>query len=352
MSYFRPHLETMKGYVPGEQPHDGEFIKLNTNENPYPPSPLVIESLIQNLNPRYLGLYPPPLCDELREKVSEVYGYPPDWILIGNGSDELLNIVFRAFLGKNDRVVYPFPTYTLYRTLALFQEADYHEIPFNPDYTLPESIFTKSACMKVICNPNSPTGTFLPSSHIEKLLKSSSCPVVVDEAYVDFARENALPLLGQFDQLIILRTLSKSFSLAGMRIGVLFAHPNLVDGFLKLKDSYNVSWFSQKAAWAALQDIQHMKQNAEKIKHTRSVFSEAMLELGYVVLPSEANFVMVKRPGKNLERVYLQLKQRKILVRYFSEWPDSLRISMGTDANMETVIGNLREIEKETGGHV
>jgi len=352
MSYFRPHLDAMKGYQPGEQPQDGQYIKLNTNENPYSPSSLVIETLVNGINHHRLSLYPSPLCDELREKVSDVYGYPPDWILIGNGSDELLNIVFRAFLGKGDRVFYPYPTYTLYRTLAIFQEADYHEVPFNADHSLPESFITETARLKVVCNPNSPTGTFLSTDTIEFLLKNSSCPVAIDEAYVDFAYENALPLLQRYRHLMVLRTFSKSFSLAGMRIGILFAHPEVVQGLTKLKDSYNVSWFSQKAAVAALQDVHHMRENAERIKQTRKKFSEAMEGLGYEVLPSQANFVMVKKPGVNLESVYQYLKQQKILIRFFLEWPDSLRISIGTESDMHTLVQVLKKNQKDIMNHV
>ena len=244
MSYFRKHLELIAGYQPGEQPQDGQYIKLNTNENPYPPSPLVVETLMENLTKHRLSYYPSPLCDELREQASAVYGYPSDWILVGNGSDELLSIVFRAFLGKGDWVLYPYPTYTLYRVLALLQEANFGEIPFEKDYSIPKKVLTGQAQLKIVCNPNSPTGTFLSTMIIENLIKNSSCPVIVDEAYVDFAYDNALSLLKRFPNLIILRTLSKSFSLAGIRVGFLIAQPEMIQGLLKVKDSYNVNWFS------------------------------------------------------------------------------------------------------------
>ncbi len=352
MTYFRKHLELMAGYQPGEQPPDGHYIKLNTNENPYPPSPLVIETLMKSLSDHRLSLYPSPLCDELRIQASAVYDYPPDWILVGNGSDELLNIIFRAFLGKGDRVLYPYPTYTLYRVLALLQEADFEEVPFEKDYSLPKEIFINQAQMKVVCNPNSPTGTFITKDVIENLLKSSSCPVIIDEAYVDFAYDNTLSLLEKYSHLIVLRTLSKSFSLAGIRIGILIAQPEMIHGLLKLKDSYNVNWFSQKAAVAALRDIDYMLNNVEKIKQTRKEFSRAMSELGYLVLPSQANFVMVQRPGGNLEAEYLYLKQNHILVRYFPEWPDTMRISIGTASDMQILIQVLKKKPKENKNEV
>jgi len=347
MSYFRKHLELIAGYQPGEQPQDGQYIKLNTNENPYPPSPLVVETLMENLTKHRLSYYPSPLCDELREQASAVYGYPSDWILVGNGSDELLSIVFRAFLGKGDWVLYPYPTYTLYRVLALLQEANFGEIPFEKDYSIPKKVLTGQAQLKIVCNPNSPTGTFLSTMIIENLIKNSSCPVIVDEAYVDFAYDNALPLLKRFPNLIILRTLSKSFSLAGIRVGFLIAQPEMIQGLLKVKDSYNVNWFSQKAAMAALRDLHYMRNNVEKIKQTRKEFSQAMSKLGYEVLPSEANFVMVRKPGENLESEYLYLKKNHILVRYFTEWPDSMRISIGTDSNMQLIIQILKNMTKD-----
>jgi histidinol-phosphate aminotransferase len=243
--------------------------------------------------------------------------------------------------------LYPYPTYTLYRVLALLQEAIYEEIPFEKDYSIPEKILTDQAQLKVICNPNSPTGTFIPTPIIENLLKNSCCPVVVDEAYVDFAYDNALSLLKRYPHLIILRTLSKSFSLAGIRVGFLIAQPEMIQGLLKMKDSYNVNWFSQKAATAALQDLPYMKNNVEKIKQTRQEFSQAMTKLGYEVLPSEANFVMVRKPGEGLKSEYLYLKKNWILVRYFPEWPDSLRISIGTDSNMQFLIHVLKNINKD-----
>ena len=344
MNYFREAINLLEEYIPGEQPEEEGYIKLNTNENPYPPSPLVRERITEVLNQGIISLYPPPLGGKLREKAQEVYGLPLDWIAVGNGSDELLNLLFRLFLDKGDRVAYPFPTYTLYRTLALFQEAEREEIPFPPDFSLPESFFSCSAKLKVVCNPNSPTGTFIPLPQIEKLLSLSSCPVIVDEAYVDFAPCSALSLLREFPNLIILRTLSKSFSLAGLRVGLLFAHPPLVRGVLKIKDSYNVSILSQAGGSAALEDMEHMRKNVEKIKSTREWFSQEMKQLGFLVYPSQANFVMVKKERKDLKFLYEELKKRKILVRYFPQWPDSLRITIGKEEDMSTLLAAVQEI--------
>lgn len=347
MLTFREIVKRMEGYVPGEQPKEKGFIKLNTNENPYPPPPEVLKALREKVTPERLALYPPPLSDQLRFKLSEVYGVSPNQIIVGNGSDELLNIIFRAFLGYRSRVAYLYPTYTLYRTLATIQEAEYLEIPFQEEnfQELPSRFLTEEADLKIVCNPNSPTGTFIAIKETEKLLQASRCPIVLDEAYVDFAEENALPLLSKYPQLIIVRTLSKSFSLAGLRIGFLFAHPEVVEELLKLKDSYNVNILSQIAGVAALEGLSWVRENIRKIKKTREWFSQALEDLGFQVLPSQANFVFVrKRSRESLEKVYQELKKRKILVRFFPEWKEWLRITIGKDQEMQVLLENLKDI--------
>ncbi|MGQ9472437.1 MAG: histidinol-phosphate transaminase [Candidatus Caldatribacteriaceae bacterium] len=344
MIVVREQIRRMEGYVPGEQPQEEGYIKLNTNENPYSPSPRVVERLQAFLSHSSLSLYPHPFSDRVRVQVERVYGVPKDWILVGNGSDEVLNLVFRTLLGKGDRVVYPFPTYTLYRTLALLQEAEPWEIPFPEDFSLPLEFISARASLKVLCNPNSPTGTYIFPDMIEELLQASSCPVLLDEAYIDFAPQSALTLLPRFPNLLIARTLSKSFSLAGLRVGFLFAHPEMVREICKAKDSYNVNILSQVGAEAALETVEHAMKNIERIKKTRLWFSRKMEELGFYVYPSQANFVLVRRKGKDLRPLYEELKRRKILIRYFPEWPDSLRITIGTDEQMEILLAHIQEI--------
>lgn len=346
-SYFRKIIENMTGYIPGEQTGEKGVVKLNTNENPYPPSPRVLEQIRARLSERELALYPPPLSDPLRVVAQKTYGIPADWILVGNGSDELLNLIFRVFLDKEDRVLYPYPTYTLYRTLALLQEAHYQEIPFEEKYQLlPEELVQGEAKLKIICNPNSPTGTVVSISEVEKVLAASACPVVVDEAYVDFAEENCLSLLKKYPNLLILRTLSKSFALAGARVGFLFAWPEMTQGIIKAKDSYNVGIMPQIAAQAALEDIEYTRARVEQIKKTRSWFSSELAKMGFVVYPSQANFVWVQLPGSSLGFLYQGLKERNILVRYFSEWPDALRITIGREEDMKLLLEEMLEILK------
>lgn len=344
---FRKAILTLEGYTPGEQPKEKGFVKLNTNENPYPPSPKVITALKEFLSSSSLALYPPPLSDRVRQKASAAYGVPEDWILVGNGSDELLDLVVRVFVGKGDRVVYPVPTYTYYRVLTLLQEGVPCEVPFPEDFSLPEAFVTTLGNLKFLCNPNSPTGTFVPPESVERVLQASACPVVVDEAYVDFAPASTLPLLERYENLIIVRTLSKSFSLAGLRIGLLFAHPKVIRELLKVKASYNVNILSQVGACAALEDLDYVRGNIQRIKKTREWFSQKMQELGFFVYPSEANFVLLRKRGVSLSFLYEELKRRRILVRYFPEWPDALRISIGTDADMELLSKCVEEILRE-----
>lgn len=344
---FRKALLSVQGYVPGEQPRERGFIKLNTNENPYPPSPRVVAKIGEFLSSGSLALYPPPLGDEVRKKVSSVYGVPEDWILVGNGSDELLDLVVRVFVGRGDRVAYPFPTYTYYRVLTLLQEGEPVEIPFPEDFSLPERFVFCPAELKFLSNPNSPTGTFVPIESVERVLQFSSSPLVVDEAYGDFAPASTLSLLEKYEHLIVLRTLSKSFSLAGLRIGFLFARPEVIREVAKVKSSYNVSILSQVGACAALEDLDYVWENITRIKRTRAWFSKQIKELGFQVYPSEANFVFVRRKGEDLSFLYEALKCRRILVRYFPEWPDALRISIGTDQDMETLLEHTAAILKE-----
>ncbi len=337
----------MPGYTPGEQPGEGEYIKLNTNENPYPPSPEVVDRIKSCLAHNFLSLYPPPLCQKLRQQISRVYGIPVEWILVGNGSDELLNLAFRAFLDPDDTVSYPVPTYTLYRTLAHIQEARVLEIPFPPDYSLPIELVDTSASLKILCNPNSPSGTFIATHMLETLVEKSDCPVLVDEAYVDFAGENALPLLNRYPNMLVARTLSKSFSLAGVRVGFVCAHPDMVEGLIKVKDSYNVNRLSQEAAIAALQDFPYMLCNVEKIRRIREKMTENFRNLGFEVFPSQANFILIRRKGNNLECLYQRLREEKILVRYFPELPDSLRITMGSAEEMDQLVQAVIRFSQE-----
>ena len=348
--YLRKTIAALEGYVPGEQPKNGGFIKLNTNENPYPPSPRVLSALRQAAD-RSLRLYPEPLSDSLRSLAAASFGLKAENIMAGNGSDELLSIVVRCFVGPGDRVVYPVPTYTLYDTLIAIQEGEKAPLDYPPDFSLPEALYGGQAALTFLCNPNSPSGTLVPVREIERLAGSVAGLLVVDEAYVDFAEGvdvSAIPLIGKFSNLVVLRSFSKSFSLAGMRIGLAFAAEEIIAGMMKVKDSYNLNRLSLIAGVAALEDRAWMERNVARIQRSRWKLARGLKKMGFQVYPSQANFVMARREGENLSGLYKELKRRKILVRYFDlpALKDSLRITVGTAQEVETLLKELESIPK------
>ncbi|MGH7824296.1 MAG: histidinol-phosphate transaminase [Candidatus Binatia bacterium] len=351
--FFRKNIAALAGYVPGEQPQHNGVIKLNTNENPYPPSPGVRAAVKKAVN-FSLRLYPEPLSDSLRRVAAEVYGVRPENILVGNGSDELLSILMRSFVGPRDRVAFPVPTYSLYDTLVAIQDGERVEVDYPNDFTVPEALFSANAALTFVCNPNSPSGTLAPLAKIERLARSTSAILVVDEAYVDFAGSEGasmLPLVRRFPNLVVLRTFSKSFSLAGMRVGLAFASEELIAGMMKVKDSYNLNRLSIIAATAALADLPWMTRNVRRIQNSRMKLTTGLNKLGYAVYPSHANFVMAQREGQDLRGLYESLKSRKILVRFFDtpRLRDCLRITVGTPAQVKALLRELAVIEGAKG---
>ncbi|MBI3303430.1 MAG: histidinol-phosphate transaminase [Deltaproteobacteria bacterium] len=343
----RPTIRQMHGYVPGEQPQDKRYIKLNSNENPYPPSPHVVAAL-RHAAGEDLRLYPDPVANRLRDKAAAVYGLNREQILVGNGSDDLLTMLMRTCVGPGDRVAYPFPTYSLYDVLVAMQDGEAVRVPFPTDFSLPLQLAEVEAKLMILCHPNAPSGTLTPARQVEELAQRVRGILVIDEAYVDFADETALPLLHKYPQMVILRTFSKSFSLAGMRIGLAFGHPDLIGELMKVKDSYNVSRLSIIAAVAALEDYAWMRQNVDKIRATRARLIAALRELGYFVYESQANFVLARQRGTNQEPIYRGLKERGILVRYFSSpgLSDCLRITVGTDEEIDRLLGAIHELRR------
>lgn len=339
----------MAGYVPGEQPQDPDIIKLNTNENPYPPSPKVYAALRKAINGS-LRLYPEPLADSLRATAAAVYGVKPSNIIAGNGSDELLSMLLRCFVGSGDHVAYPYPTYSLYDTLIEIQDGVRAAVDYGADFCLPSSLATQNAVLTFLCNPNAPSGTLVPLPEIEKLARSVAGILVVDEAYVDFAESegsSSIPLIQRLENLVVLRSFSKSFSLAGLRIGLGFASEGIIEGLMKVKDSYNVNRLSLVAATAALTDMPWMARNARRIHKSRKKLSSALKRLGYEVYPSHANFILARKNGRNLKPVYDELKRRKILVRYFdmAGLQDCLRITIGTPMQVEALITQMAALK-------
>jgi histidinol-phosphate aminotransferase len=344
--FVRTGIRALHGYVPGEQPRDRRYVKLNTNENPYPPSPRVIEAVRAAVTDD-LRLYPDPVATELRRKAGEIYGLAPGQIIAGNGSDDLLALIVRACASVGDRVVYPMPTYSLYDTLVAIQDAEAVHVPFPDDFTLPVAALRQlDGRVTFVCNPNAPSGTVTPVAVIEELARALSGLLVVDEAYVDFADATALPLVQRYPNVVVLRTFSKSFSLAGMRIGLGFGSPAVIEELSKVKDSYNLNRLSLVAAVAALEDCAWMERNVARIRTTRATLIERLRALGLHVLPSQANFVLARRPGRSMGEIQRALKQQGVLVRYFDtpDLHDALRITVGRDEECEALLVALKPL--------
>jgi histidinol-phosphate aminotransferase len=341
----------MNGYVPGEQPQDTGVIKLNTNENPYPPSPKVCAAVKKATNSS-LRLYPEPQSDSLRKVAANVYGVKPANILVGNGSDELLSMLLRCFVGAQDRVAYPVPTYSLYDTLVAIQDGVPVKVDYPENFAVPKALAEQNAALTFLCNPNAPSGTLVSLSEVDALARAVSGILVVDEAYIDFAATegaSSIPLIRRLANLVVLRTFSKSFSLAGMRVGLAFASQDVIAGMMKVKDSYNVNRLSLVAATAALQDLPWMVRNARRIQRDRKKLTAGLKRAGYEVYPSHANFILARKKGQDLRGVYEELKRRKILLRYFDVpgLKDCLRITIGTPAEVQTLLKELAAIETE-----
>jgi histidinol-phosphate aminotransferase len=346
---FRPVIEAMAPYVPGEQPRPGErLIKLNTNENPYPPSPRVRRAIAQAIAGEALRLYPPPRADEFIDAAGRFYRLPSSMIVAGNGSDELLAMLFRAALSRGDKVAWGAPTYSLYDTLAAIQEARVIAIRFPRDFRLPvEALARARARLTIVCNPNSPSGTLVEIETLDALARALDGRLLaIDEAYVDFADGSALDLVRRHANVIVLRTLSKSFSLAGMRLGLGVAAPALIEHLLKVKDSYNLSRVAIAAGAAALGDPAWMRRNVERVRKTRRLTEDKLRAMGFEVPESSANFVMARMVGHDLAPIAAGLRARGILVRYFATpmLRDALRISIGTPAEMTRLFAALKPL--------
>ena len=348
MTYFRPAVDAATGYIPGEQPKPGtKIIKLNTNENPYPPSPLGMK-VLHNLDSEWLRRYPDPYAKEFCGAISEVLEVPNDWIIVSNGSDELLNVIIRACAeGKERPVVYPMPTYILYRTLAALQPAEAVEINYPQNFQLPiDELVAAQGAVTFIASPNSPSGHVVPLDDLRELAQRVSGVLVIDEAYVDFAEYSALPLVQELDNVIILRTLSKGYSLAGLRLGFGIANPKLLSGLFKVKDSYNIDVIATLVGAAAMRDQDYKNECAEKIKRSRAKLTIDLKNSGFTVLNSHGNFVLATPPQGNAEDLFLQLKTQGILVRYFKQpgLEDKLRITVGTEEQNQTLLQTLQAI--------
>ena len=347
MPFIRPEIAAMAGYVPGEQPQEGGFVKLNTNENPYGPSPAVARAVHEVLQ-RGLQKYPDPMATAFRRRAAELFGVQPEWVLCGNGSDDILTIVTRAFVGQGQLLRLPYPSYILYRALAQLQGARSQEVFFEPDWSLPADFAAAEADLRLVFlpSPNSPSGTVVPPEQVFQLAERLPCPILVDEAYADFADSNCMDLVARNEKIMVSRSLSKSYALAGLRFGFLVAQPHVVEQLVKVKDSYNCDAISIAAATAALGDQEWLRQNRAKILATRRRLTDAMRTLGFTAVDSQANFTWNTHPRRPVKPLYEQLKRDRILVRYmdYTSWGDGLRISVGTDEQIDTCLERLKTI--------
>jgi histidinol-phosphate aminotransferase len=347
MKYFRPEIEAMAGYVPGEQPQDGRFIKLNTNENPYPPSPAVALAIEETLR-RGLQKYPDPMANAFRRRAAEVLGVEPDWILCGNGSDDILTMATRAFVGQGQMLRLPYPSYVLYKTLARIQGARSEEVHFEPDWSLSDRFAAASDDLRLafLPLPNSPSGTVIAPERVLELAERLPCPLVVDEAYADFADANCMHLVARNEKILVTRSMSKSYALAGVRFGYVVAQPQMIEQLAKVKDSYNCDTVAIAAAAAAIGDQKWLVENRSRVLATRRRLTVGMRDLGFETVDSQANFTWNPHPEQPVKRLYERLKREGILVRYmdYPGWGDGLRISVGTDAEIDACLERLKAI--------
>jgi histidinol-phosphate aminotransferase len=343
--FVRSTVRAMEGYAPGEQPAAGvQVVKLNTNENPFPPSPNVMRA-IRGLAPEHLQRYPNATGDQFRQVAGEMLGLSADHILCGNGSDDILTIATRTFLAPGDTLAYPEPTYSLYPVLAKLQDAKVRAVAWEKDWSLPiDALLATQAGAIFLANPNAPSGTLTPVSAIARVAAAFKGLLLVDEAYADFASFTCAGLVTEFPNVVIARSLSKAYSLAGLRFGYAIAQPAVINEMMKVKDSYNCDAISIAAATAAIQDQDYAQMTWRHVRSERERVSAELSQLGFSVTPSHANFIFASVPGGRGESLYLALKQQGILVRYFdkSNMMDKLRITIGTVQENDALLAGVK----------
>src|SRR5262245_4311744 len=358
--FIRPLVRELHAYVPGEQPKIKGLIKLNTNENPYATSPKVLRAIKAATDQR-LRLYPNPTADRLREKLAGFHRCTTENIIVGNGSDELLALAVRCFVEPaypwtrrtRTLVQYFAPSYSLYPVLADSHGAAKNAVPLESDFNLPRvtelrrgKIWDFRAALTFLTTPNAPSGRGYSTATLETLCRAQHGIVVLDEAYVDFAQEHALRLAIEYPHVLVARTFSKAYSLCFLRVGYLVGHPTLIAALHKIRDSYNVNGLGQIGASATLDDLPYYHANFKRIRQTRERLTRQLTALGFQVLPSQTNFILARPPHFSAEQWLKELRDRKILVRWFDhpQVRDYLRISIGTDPDMLALVKGARAI--------
>lgn len=347
--YWSIRIQNIIPYTPGEQPRDRKFIKLNTNECPYPPSPKAIESIRMAAGDS-LRLYPDPECVELRSAIAKREGLDISQVFCGNGSDEILAFAFQAFFDPDKDVVFPKITYSFYPVYTDFFGLNRREVPMNPDFSDPIDLLCGQSGGVVLANPNAPTGIAVGLDTVEKLLRANpDVVVIVDEAYIDFGAESAVKLIGRYPNLLVVQTTSKSRALAGLRVGWAMGDAGLIDGLRCVRDSinsYTVDRLAQAGAAAAIEDEEYFQLIRRRVMGTRERTESALKGKGFTVLPSQANFLFISHPGCKGKMLLEGLRERGVLVRWWDkpEIKDWLRISIGTDEEMSALTAALEEL--------
>lgn len=346
--FWSDRIRFLTPYTPGEQPKDRKFIKLNTNENPYPPAPGVLEAIRTNADAS-LRLYPDPEALQLRQALARAYGLKEEQIFVGNGSDEVLAFAFQAFFSQGDEIVFPDITYSFYPVYANLFGIRCRTVPLKEDFTIPVEQMQGSNGV-VIANPNAPTGIELPQSELRRILEANQdVVVIVDEAYVDFGGESALPLIRQYPNLLVIQTCSKSRALAGLRVGFAFGDANLIQALNCVKNSinsYTLDRLALAGATAAVEDQAYFDAQRSKVMTTRTRTTEELRKIGFQVLPSKANFIFIAHPTVPAKKLFAGLREKGVLVRYFDQprIDNYLRVSIGTDQEMDAFLTAIREL--------
>ena len=346
--YLSEAYQSLEAYTPGEQPQDMQYVKLNTNESPYPPCPEVIEAAAREAG--RLQLYSDPVCANVRDAIAGLYGVKRENVYVSNGSDDILNFAFMAFAGRGGRAYFPDISYGFYKVFGDLYGVDYTQIPLEADFTIDPEKYHHRDGMVVIANPNAPTGLTLTVDEIEGILRSNPDRVVlIDEAYVDFGAESSLPLTAKYDNLLVCQTFSKSRSMAGARLGFAIASAGLIADLDRIKYStnpYNVNLMTCAAGAAAIKNNGYYMDNCRKIEATRAETTKRLEALGFTVLPSKANFIFAKSDRIGGGELYQELKKRGVLVRHFTaeRIKDFNRITIGTPEQMDTLIQKIVEI--------
>lgn len=347
--YWSKITKSIEPYVAGEQPKDKKYIKLNTNENPYPPSPRVLEAVKNEAN-RDLRLYPDPDCDELRETIAKYYNLSKSQVFVGNGSDEILAFSFLTFFNSDEAIIFPEISYSFYPVYANLYNIKYKTAKLDGDFSIEVDDFMKKNGGVVIPNPNAPTGKFMGINSIKSILEyNSEKVVIIDEAYINFGGISAVNLIKDYPNLLVIQTLSKSRSLAGVRVGFALGNEELIEGLNRIKNSFNsytVDRAASAAAVEAIKDEEYFKECTSRIINTREKVTISLRELGFNVIPSKANFIFTTHPDYLANKLFSRLREKGVLVRYFNKdrIDNYLRISIGSEEEMKVFLERIKEI--------